>query len=113
MDLKLKFDAMGNPTKYKGRLVVLGNQEWADSLREVFSPTVNSKTINLLLALAAQQGMTLYGLDIFGAFITAKIDEPVYVQLPQSLNLDDPHSSPRIWRLKRTLYGLNRPKSIL
>jgi hypothetical protein len=112
MDLKLKFDAMGNPTKYKGRLVVLGNQEWADSFRDVFSPTVNSKTINLLLALAAQQGMILYGLDIFGAFITAEIDEPVYVQLPQSLNLDDPHAPPRIWRLKRTLYGLNRaPKA--
>ena len=77
MDLKLKFDAMGNPTKYKGRLVVLGNLEWAESLRDVFSPTVNSKTINLLLALAAQQGMTLYGLEIFGAFITAEIDEPV------------------------------------
>ena len=78
MDLRLKRDAMGHPTKYKGRLVVLGDQEWSDSLRDVFSPTANTKTINLLLALAAQHGMHLYGLDIFGAFITAEIDEPVF-----------------------------------
>jgi len=55
IDLKLKFDAMGNPNKYKGRLVVrMGGQP----PRRVL-PTVNSKTINLLLSLAAQQGMTL------------------------------------------------------
>ena len=111
MDLRLKHDAMGNPTKYKGRLVVLGDQEWSDSLRDVFSPTANTKTINLLLALAAQQGMHLYGLDIFGAFITAEIDEPVYVQLPKGLDPTNPDVQP-IWRLRRTLYGLNRaPKA--
>jgi hypothetical protein len=109
IDLKLKFDAMGLETKYKARLVALGDQEWKDTLRDVFSPTANSKTINLLLALAAQQGYCLYGLDIFGAFITATIDEPVYVSLPAELFAV---GRPRIWKLKRTLYGLKRaPKA--
>jgi hypothetical protein len=113
MDLRLKFDAMGIPTKHKGRLVVLGDREWSDQLRDVFAPTVNCKTIKLLLAIAAQQGLHLYGLDIFGAFITADIDadEPVYVQLPKGLDPDNPDHQP-IWRLRRTLYGLNRaPKA--
>ena len=81
MDLRLKFDAMAVPTKYKGRLVVLGDHQWSDCLRDVLAPTINCKTINLLLAIAAQQGLHLYGLDIFGASITADIDqdEPVYV----------------------------------
>jgi hypothetical protein len=59
------------------------------------------------MAIAAQQGLHLYGLDIFGAFITADIDqdEPVYVQLPKGLDPDNPESQP-IWRLFRTLYGL-------
>ena len=56
MDLKLKFDAMDSTTEYKGRLVQLENQESPDSLRNMFSPTVNFKTINLLVALATQQG---------------------------------------------------------
>ena len=61
--------------------------------------------------LAAQQGMHLYGLDIFGAFITAEIDEPVHVQLPKGLDPSNPDAQP-IWRLHRTLYGLNRaPKA--
>jgi hypothetical protein len=67
-----------------GRLVGLGNQEWAN-LWDVFAPTINNKSINLLLALSAQEGLHLHGLDIFGAFITADIDEPVFVQLPQGL----------------------------
>ena len=58
MDLRLKHDAMGLPTKYKGRLVVLGNQEWGDNLRDVFSPTANTKTINLLLALLPSKACT-------------------------------------------------------
>ena len=101
IDLKLKYDAKGHPTKYKARLVALGNQEWP-TLRDVFSPTINSKTINLLLALAAQQGFILYGLDIFGAFITATIDEPVYVQLPSGLT--SPDGPPVLWKLLRTHY---------
>ena len=107
MDLRLKYDAMGIPTKYKGRLVVLGDQEWGDTLRDVFAPTVNTKTINILLAIAAHQGLHLYGLDIFGAFITADIDAPVYVQLPKGLDPEHPDDQP-IWRLRRTLYGLKR-----
>jgi hypothetical protein len=55
--------------------------------------------------------MHLYGLDIFEAFITADIDEPVYVQLPKGLDPNNPDAQP-IWRLRRTLYGLNRaPKA--
>ena len=49
----------------------------------------------------------MYGLDIFGAFITADIDAPVYVQLPKGLNPEDPDDQP-IWKLHRTLYGLKR-----
>jgi hypothetical protein len=111
MDLKMKHNAMGAPTKYKGRLVVLGDQEWGDTLRDVFAPTIHPRTINLVLALAAQQGLHLYGLDIFGAFITAEIDEPVYVQLPKGLDPANPEAQP-IWKLNRTLYGLKRaPKT--
>lgn len=61
MDLKLKFNgALGEILKFKARLMALGNLEWA-SLRDTYAPTVNTKTTNLLLALAAQEKMILYG----------------------------------------------------
>ena len=76
MDLRTKVDSHGAKIKCKARLVALGNQEW-ESLRDTYAPTVNAKTINMLFALATQTSIIPYGLNIFGAFITADIDEPV------------------------------------
>ena len=111
MDLRTKVDSHGIKIKCKARLVALGNQEW-ESIRDTYAPTVNAKTINMLLALATQTGMILYGLDIFGAFITADIDEPVYMRLPENLAPKDSEGNTPIWKLKKTLYGLSRaPKA--
>jgi hypothetical protein len=73
---------------------------------------VNAKTINLMLALAAQENLILYGLDITGAFLTADIDDDVYIQLPDGIAEKDAEGNNQIWKLKKTLYGLNRaPKA--
>ncbi len=93
MDFKTKYDSFGAFLKDKARLVVLGNLEW-ETLQDYFSPTAHTKTLNLLLALAVQHDFILYGLDIYGAFITADIDEPVYVSLPKGLPTK--HGSGRI-----------------
>ena len=42
---------------------------------------MNAKTINLMLALSAQERMILYGLDVTGAFLNADIGETVYIEL--------------------------------
>ena len=107
MDLKCKRHTTGDLDKRKGRLVALGNLEAPDPDRDLFSPTVNNKTINLMFALAAQHGLKMRGLDIYDAFITASIDSPVYLQLPKGLR-PNIHGEPPIWQLKKTLYGLKR-----
>ena len=76
MDFKTRYDSLGAFIKDKARLVVLGNLEWA-TLQDYFSPTAHTKTLNLILALAVEHNFILFGLDIYGAFITADIDEPV------------------------------------
>ena len=53
--------------------MVLGNLEKVDLSKDLFSPTINNKTINLMFSLAAQHGLKMRGLDIYGAFITADI----------------------------------------
>jgi hypothetical protein len=111
MDLKLIFDSLGDIIKFKARLVALRNLEWA-SLRDTYAPTANAKTINLMLALAAQENLLLYGLDITGAFLAADIDDDVYIQLPDGIAEKDTEGNNQIWKLKKTLYGLNRaPKA--
>ena len=103
MYLKYKRNTTGDLDKRKGRLVALGNLEAPDPDRDLFSPTINNKTINLMFALAAQHGLQMHGLDIYGAFITAFIESPVYFQLPKGLR-PDIHGEPPIWKLKKTLY---------
>ena len=111
MDLKTKKDAMGRITKRKARLVALGNLEW-ETIRDTYAPTVNAKTINLMLALSAQERMILYGLDVTGAFLNADIGEAVYIELPERLRPRTTAGEEQVWRLKKTLYGLNRaPKA--
>ncbi len=84
MDFKTKYDSMGTFIKDKARLVVLGNLEW-ETLQDYFSPTAHTETLNLLLVLAVEHNFILFGLDIYGAFITADIDEPVYISLPKGI----------------------------
>ena len=53
MDFKTKFNSLGLKIKDKCRLVVLGNLEY-ESLKDYFSPTAHTKTLNLLLAMAVE-----------------------------------------------------------
>ena len=45
MDLRSKYDAMGHPTQHKGRLVVLDNQEWSDTLQDIARSQLGPKSI--------------------------------------------------------------------
>ena len=85
MYLNCKRHTTGDLDKRKGRLVALGNLEAPDPDRDLFSPTINNKTIILMFALPAQHGLKMRGMDIYDAFITAFIDSPVYLQLPKGL----------------------------
>ena len=106
MDLRVKKDTTGAYIKHKARLVVLGNEEPFED-RDNYAPTCNQKALSILLALSSQHDMTLSGLDIKAAFISADIDGDVYVRLPKGLS-DDPTEPPTYWKLKKSLYGLRR-----
>ena len=56
--------------------------------------------------------MILDGLDVTGAFLNADIGETVYIELPDRLRPRTTEGEEQVWRLKKTLYGLNRaPKA--
>jgi hypothetical protein len=105
MDLKIKYDSLGEFIKHKARLVVLGNLEPEDG-RNDYAATANHKATGLLLAIPAKYNMELTGCDIEGAFLTAKIDEPIYIALPRGLTDDD--DKPTYACLNKSMYGLRR-----
>ena len=106
LDLRVKKNTTGEYIKHKARLVVLGNEEPFED-RDNYAPTCNQKALSILLALSSQHDMTLSGLDIKAAFISADIDGDVYMRLPKGLT-DDPEEPPTYWKLKKSLYGLRR-----
>ena len=101
--LKRKRDTItGEITKYKARLVFLGNCIKPDDVpADCYSPTTTSKALTLMLSISTILGWINFGYDITGAFLYADIDKPIYMSLPQQYQNDS-----KVWQLKKTLYGL-------
>ena len=100
--LKIKRDAEGKPTKYKARLVALGNLQNNIPVN-VFSPTANDKSLKLLLAISTALRLTILSLDVYGAFLYPdQTGEDVFVVIPPIITGD----TSVIWKLNKTMYGL-------
>ena len=104
VDLKVKYDSTNTYVKHKARLCILGNTEPVDG-RDDYASTANGKLIGLLFAIAAHENLRLSGLDIEGAFLTADIDEDIYICIKGDL-LDE--SQDIYAKLNKSLYGLRR-----
>jgi hypothetical protein len=104
VDLKVKYDSTNAYVKHKARLCILGNTEPVDG-RDDYASTANGKLIGLLFAIAAHENLRLSGLDIEGAFLTADIDEDIYICIKGDL-LDE--SQDIYAKLNKSLYGLRR-----
>ena len=85
----------------KARLVVRGFEE--DEELSVDAPTAAKATLRTAFAIAANKSWRLETIDIKGAFLQGKtIQRDVFVNPP-----DDIKMKGVIWRLRKTVYGLN------
>ena len=86
----------------KARLVAKGFQEKERVPSD--SPTVAKTALRTLMALAASNCWEIMTTDIKSAFLQGKeVDRDIFIRPPKEANV----SPGRIWRLKKTLYGLN------
>ncbi|XP_037497224.1 uncharacterized mitochondrial protein AtMg00820-like [Jatropha curcas] len=78
---KTKLNELGEVDKYKARLVVKGyTQEHGVDYTEVFAPVARMDTVRMIIAFAAQNGWTLYQLDVKSAFLQGELKEDVFVE---------------------------------
>ena len=100
--LKKKRNTVGEFTKGKARLVVLFNLI-KTGVASFFAPTVNERSVKLLLILSMIFGLRLNGVDITGAFLYPELpeDQEIYIELPRKFT-----GEPVYWKLIKTLYGL-------
>jgi hypothetical protein len=106
---KLKVD--GSIDKHKARLVARGDrQKEGIDYFDITSPVVDASIIRFALGLAVQRGMHIATLDVPTAFLGSKLDETIYMRLPECDWSDmDPASRSRpLVKLRATLYGLKQ-----
>jgi hypothetical protein len=85
---------------YKARLVVRGNLQYEHEYGETYAPTAKLWTVRTLAALAAQEGLKLKKFDLTGAFLVAKNDKQLFVEIP-GYGIPDG----KALRLNKALYG--------
>jgi hypothetical protein len=104
---KLKRDEAGAIVKHKARLVARGfvQREGID-FDDTFAPVARMKSVQLLFALAAQEGWRVYHMDVKSAFLNGDLKEEVYVHQPPGFTIHGKEG--KVLRLCKALYGLRQ-----
>jgi hypothetical protein len=88
--------------KLKARLVVRGDQQvHGIDYFDTYAPVVSWSTVRTLLTMSCVLGLESKQIDYTLAFCQANLDEPVYVEMPQSFQVPG-----MVLKLKKSLYGL-------
>nr|GEW68033.1 copia protein [Tanacetum cinerariifolium] len=102
-----KLDERGIVIRNKARLVAQGyTQEEVIDYDEVFAPVVRIEVIRLFLAYASFKDFMVYQMDVKSAFLYGTIKEEVYVCQPPGF--EDPDFPDKVYKVKKSLYGLHQ-----
>ena len=104
---KTKLNESGEIDKCKARLVAKGYaQQYGVDYTEVYAPVARLDTIRLVIALAAQEGWSIFQLDVKSAFLHGELSEEVFVQQPQGY--EKKGEEHKVYKLNKALYGLKQ-----
>nr|GEU87715.1 ribonuclease H-like domain-containing protein [Tanacetum cinerariifolium] len=104
---KHKFHADGTLSCYKARLVANGSsQQLGVDFDETFGPVVKPATICTVLNLVVSREWPIHQLDVKNAFLNGDLSKTVYMH--QAPGFVDARFLNHVFRLQRSLYGLNQ-----
>ena len=94
--------------RYKVRLCACGySQKYGIDYDETFAPTAKFKSVTTILSIAAMSQWQLTGIDVENAFVEAKLDRPILMNLPTEA-YSNTDGSPLTVKLLKSLYGLKQ-----
>ncbi len=103
--LKYKKDSKGNIIKHKARLVARGfTQVYGIDYKNTFSPTLKQDTLKIIVSTAVQNKFNIHQMDIKSAYLNAKLDEDIYMTLPEGMK----NQGKKFCKLNKALYGLKQ-----
>ena len=93
--------------KYKGRYAVRGDLQ--KGVFDTFAPVVQWSTVRMLMMIALRYGYHTRCIDFSSAFVQAKLDKPVWIDLPKGdyPELFGENTTGKCLELKKSLYGLS------
>nr|GEU87534.1 hypothetical protein [Tanacetum cinerariifolium] len=104
---KNKHDEENTVIHNKTRLVMRGyKQEEGINFEEIFAPIARMEAIRIFLAYAAQNGFTVYQMDVKTAFLHGSLKKHVHVCQPEGF-IDANYPS-HVYKLKKALFGLKQ-----
>ena len=91
---------------YKARLVAKGYTERKGyDYFQTYAPTVLTKSVYMLLHLAATNDWEIRNLDVGGAYLESDIDTDLYMETPKEFSIDGITTTVK---LKKSIHGLNQ-----
>ena len=104
---KQKVGANGSVERYKARLVAQGfSQKFGFDYNETFCPVVHFESIRTVIALAVQNDLKLYQLDVATAFLNCELDEETFMKQPEGFAVKGQEHLVR--GLNRSIYSLKQ-----
>lgn len=103
---KKKLESDGS-IRFKARLVIRGFKDRnVYDLKETYAPVSRLPVVRSLLAIINKYNLIAFQLDVNTAFLNGILDEEIYMELPDGLEVDEQIKSTKVCKLKRALYGL-------
>jgi hypothetical protein len=102
---KLKLNPDGSVERAKARLTAKGCAQVPGSdYTDTFAPTLFYNTLRAVLAIVAAEDYELHHLDVETAFLNARVQEDLYMQVPEGV--DAPVNT--VCKLEKALYGIKQ-----
>ncbi|KAE8955940.1 hypothetical protein PR001_g31908, partial [Phytophthora rubi] len=114
----LKRDEKGQVVRYKARLVAKGySQRHGIDYEETHSPVAYLNSIRAMLAKCSAEGMEIEQCDVDTAFLYGKLEEEIYMELPEGLRellelAEAEGEDDVVCMLLQSLYGLKQASRV-
>ncbi|KAL7292885.1 hypothetical protein TKK_0013555 [Trichogramma kaykai] len=109
---KRKTDEFGNQ-KFKARLVIRGFKDKNTyELKETYAPVSRLATIRTALAVINKLNLDAVQLDVKTAFLNGQLEDEIYMEIPDGLEVESLPNKRRVCKLLKTIYGLKTSPKI-
>ena len=103
---KTKLESDGSVDRYKARHVIKDYlQPYRVDYFETYSSVYRYETIRAILAVAAEQNLSMKQLDVKTAYVHGNLEEIYMNQLEGFISSENPNY---VWKLKKSFYDLKK-----